>query len=250
MSTTIPAEVGCPNCGTRQTILIAESANVQRSPSWKRAAHDGTLHKFLCDTCGLDFRVERDLLYSDLHGGILIGAFAPTRRPEVVQLEADIAETWVQTVEVEAPPVVARYFKGPGPRVVFGLAALREKVVCFDARLDDRLIEAVKLALLEGIAGRAEAGVTDLILVEVQRSNELMLLQPVGADGVAAGDELLQIPFAMYRDFESTRNIITNLLPQLFEGLWVHWSRSRPDGLLGLLPYAAPTESKTHEVAG
>ena len=245
MSTTIPAEVGCPNCGTRQTVLVAESANVQRSPSWKRAALDGTLHKFLCDACGLDFRVERDLLYSDLPGGILIGAFAPTRRGERPQLEADIAETWVQTVEVEAPAPVARHFKGPGARVVFGLAALREKIVCFDARLDDRLVEAVKLALLEGIEGRAEAGVADLVLVEVQRPDERMLMQPTGPQGEAVGDQLLQVPFAMYRDFESTRDINAGLLPQLFEGLWVHWSRARPDGLL---PYVAPAEASANGV--
>jgi len=32
----------------------------------------------------------------------------------------------------------------------------------------------------------------------------------------------------MYCDFESTRDVVAGLLPQLFDGLWVHWSRPTP----------------------
>jgi hypothetical protein len=231
MSTTHPTEVGCPHCGTRQRVMLAESANVQRSPSWRHAVLDGSFHRFTCEGCALPFRVERDTLYSDLSAGFLIAVFSPTRRAECRELEETIAGTWARTIEIEAPAAVRAAFVGPGPRVVFGLAALREKVVCFDHQLDDRLVEAAKLALLEGIPGRAEAGVTDLVLVAVDEAAETMVFQPIGADGVALGEHLVQAPMAMMRDLDRTRAMVQALLPELFEGLWVHWSRSRPDGL-------------------
>ena len=232
MSVTVPAEVACPFCGTRQVVLIAESANVQRAPAWRHAILDGSFHRFSCAACAQAFRVERDTLYSDLASGLLIGSFSPTRRGECAALEETLATTWAQIVLTETPAGVRETFAGPGPRVVFGLAALREKVVCFGHRLDDRLLEASKLALLEGIPGRAEAGVCDLVLLGVDPVADTLELQPVGADGAAAGDHLVRAPMAMLRDLERTRHIVQGLLPQLFAGLWVHWSRARPAGLL------------------
>jgi hypothetical protein len=231
MSTTHPTDVGCPHCGTRQRVLLAESANVQRSPGWRHAVLDGSFHRFTCGACALPFRVERDTLYSDLSSGFLIGVFAPTRRAECRELEETIAATWARTIEVEAPAAVRAAFSGPGPRVVFGLAALREKVVCFDHQLDDRLVEAAKLTLLEGIPGRAEAGVADLVLVAVDEPAGIMVLQPIDAQEAAVGAHLVHAPLAMMRDLDRTRAMVQALLPELFEGLWVHWSRARPDGL-------------------
>lgn len=243
MSTTTPHEVGCPNCGTRQQVLLAESANVQRSPAWRQAVLAGTWHRFECEACALPFRVERDALYTDLHRGVLIGHFPRTRFAEMEMLEAQIAETWAQTITAEAPGAVARRFDGPGPRIVFGHAALREKVVCFDARLDDRLVEAMKLVLLEGFEGRAEAGVADLVLVEVRPREEVLVFQPVGDDGEAVGPQLVHAPLAMYRDLEGTRETLEAALGGLFAGLWVSWRRVRPDGLLPPPPAEARAEA-------
>jgi hypothetical protein len=243
MSTTTPHEVGCPNCGTRQQVLLAESANVQRSPAWRQTVLAGTWHRFECEACALPFRVERDALYTDLHRGALIGHFPRTRFAEREALEAQIAETWAQTITVEAPAAVAKRFQGPGPRIVFGHAALREKVVCFDARLDDRLVEAVKLLLLEGIDGREEAGVADLVLVEVRPRDEALAFQPVGPDGEAVGDHMLEAPLVMYRELEADRAIVEDALAPLFEGLWVSWRKVRPDGLLPPPPPEARAEA-------
>ena len=129
MSTALPTRVRCPHCQTGQTVLLAESANAQRSPAWRAAVLEGSLHRFTCDACGLAFQVERDFLYSDLLAGILIGVFPRTRLGELQSLEQTLATAWAQTITGEAPEAIRATFVGPGPRVVFGLGALREKVV-------------------------------------------------------------------------------------------------------------------------
>ena len=218
--------VACPECAAPQAVLLGESVNIQRSPAWRQAVLDGTFHRFACTACGASFTVERDVLYADLLHGVLIGCFSRARRGELASLEEQLVETWVTAVETEAPPAVAAQFEGPGPRVVFGLAELRQKVVCFDAQLDDRLVEAVKLALLEGVPGAAAAGVADLLLVAVDPARGLVF-QPVDAAGVAVGPHEVTAPLAMFEDFAATRERVAALLPGLFERLWVHHSLAR-----------------------
>jgi hypothetical protein len=171
--------------------------------------------------------VERDFLYTDLENGVLIGCFPQTRRGELSSLEEDLVRTWTETVKQEMPRTLQASMAGPGPRIVFGLAELREKVICFDAKLDDRLVEAMKLALLEGLPGREAAGVADLALVAAHPDSEVLAFQPLDADRMAVGEHLLEAPVAMYGDFWATRDNVKTLLPGLFEGLWVHHSRSR-----------------------
>ena len=90
--------------------------------------------------------------------------------------------------------------------------------------MDDRIVELVKLALLDGIAGRAEAGVAGLMLVEVSDTERYLAFQPIGADNQPIGQQQLRAPLEMYDDIERSRDNLIQLFPALFQGLWIHHS--------------------------
>ncbi|MCB9727278.1 MAG: CpXC domain-containing protein [Deltaproteobacteria bacterium] len=221
MSTTHPVTLHCPSCEASQRVLMPESANVQRSPSWRTQVLDGTLNRFACEACGAVFVVERDLLYTDLDRGVFIGVFARARRGEVAELSETIRRTFEEVVGTEAPRAVRESFPETRPRVVFGYAELREKVVCFDHGLDDRVVEAIKLALLEGIPGAAAARVSGLVLVEVQEDGGLVLA-PVGGDRPFGDRPFVVAPPAMVAEMHARAEHLAVLLPSLFNGPYVN----------------------------
>jgi hypothetical protein len=96
------------------------------------------------------------------------------------------------------------------------------------------VVEAVKLALLEGIPGREKAGVKRLVLVDIGDDGALTfaILNDLNGDtGPAAlAPQQLRVAGAMYTDFANTRAHLEALLPGLFAGPHVDCSRAR-DGL-------------------
>ena len=210
---------------------MPESANVQRSAEWRQKVLDGTFNRFDCRECGENFVVERDCLYTDLLNGIMIGVYPRPRRGEREALERQMSDTWARVLDEEAPAVVRRTFgTDKRLRVVFGYAELREKVLCFERGLDDRVVEAVKLALLEGIPGREKAGVERLVLVDVADDGALGF-GIIKRDGSTDGREL-RVAGAMYADMAATRTTLEALLPGLFAGPHVDCARAR-EGLVG-----------------
>jgi hypothetical protein len=122
MSTTIVHQVRCPGCGASLELLLPESANVQRSAEWRQKVLDGTFNRFSCDKCGEGFVVERDTLYTDLLNGVMIGVFSRARRNERAALERQLADTWTEVVEREAPALVrASFVADKKLRVVFAM---------------------------------------------------------------------------------------------------------------------------------
>jgi hypothetical protein len=132
-----------------QTILMVESANIQRFPEFRKQVIDGSFMRFTCTVCNGAFVIETDLLYTDVDQGLFVGVFPRDRRADVAECEALVERTYDQ-VFVQEPPAFARaLFANLQCRVVFGYEELREKVVCFAAGLDDHIIEAVKVALID-----------------------------------------------------------------------------------------------------
>ncbi len=142
MSTWTTREIAC-GCGERFAARIAVGAHVGRAPQVRTAILDRTFHRFVC-RCGKTTAVDVPLEYFDVDRGhlILVGAVADHAawRAFEHQLEATLLRA-LQWGSPLASDLVGRL----APRVVFGLEALREKLVLADAGLSDGLIECVKL---------------------------------------------------------------------------------------------------------
>jgi ribosomal protein S27E len=235
MSTTETIEIACPTCDHRQNVLAVASANVQRFPAFRQQLIDGTFMRFACAACQQPFVVEREMLYTDLEAHLFIGVFPAARRGEVAEFEALIESVYQETFVNEPPPAVRAALGELRRRVVFGYEELREKVMCFGAGLDDRVLEVLKLMLLrarggqeeqesleglEGLSGRRMHG---LSLQHVTDDGALWLAPLPGAG--AADPPLLRVERTVYDQLAAEGERLPLLLGPLYAGLYVHIER-------------------------
>lgn len=148
MSMIHTAMVRCGACGEETEARWAASVNADRRPDLRDAILSGSFQSLTCPNCETAVRLPAHLTYLD-HG----------RGDWLLVEDIDQLGTWAET-ETEALSVFRETF-GPGasaaaqelaegvsPRVVFGWAALREKLLCTEHGVDDVTLELVKLATM------------------------------------------------------------------------------------------------------
>ena len=193
-------------------MLVVESANVQRFPDFRERLLKRTLMRFTCASCTHPFVIEHEMLYTDLERRQFFGVFPRAAAAQFAQCEEWIEATYRQTFLEEGPEVVRQALDNCVRRVVFGYEQLREKVVCFDAGLDDRILEAVKVAL--GDAAPALGGRLSLQSVDEDR---LHFAAESGAV-IAVGRDV-------YDGISAEADKVKALLAPLWQGIFVSAER-------------------------
>ena len=135
--TNIP--LNCPACGRAHTFGAWNSLNVTLDPQEKPRLLDGSLTRFTCDGCGHTADVVYPLLYHDMEKQLMVWLL-----PEGGEDPGDPSDP------DELPPAMRKTLgAGYTFRRVGSHNELREKIYVYDAGLDDRVIEVVKLILWE-----------------------------------------------------------------------------------------------------
>jgi len=195
-----------------QEVLVVESANVQRFPEFRNRLLARTFMRFTCVGCNEPFVIEHEMLYTDLERRQFFGVFPRGEVARYSQCERWIETTYRQAFLAESPHVIRVSLDNCVRRVVFGYEQLREKIVCFEAGLDDRLLEAVKVGILD--ADRSLSAPLSLQSVEGER---LVLATPAGTL-VAVGREV-------YDGVAAEADRVRTLLAPLWQGLFVSAER-------------------------
>lgn len=125
-------EVDCPKCGRTCRGSVPESVNTRESPQERRRLLDGALFQIKCE-CGRTLAVDFPVLYHDPVGRVMIYY---ARGEEALQTERMFAG-------LKRDPAFAA--QGYVCRVTTDQEALREKAMIFDAGMDDRVMEIIKL---------------------------------------------------------------------------------------------------------
>ena len=142
MSTFRPYQATCPACAHQWQVEIARGLHITRLPDIREQLVRGTFQVFACPACQVPTVVEDTLVYTDFD------------RHEYIAVETAATASWQaalarhQTVFTNCfdhgPPIAQDWGKVFKRRVVYGFRALREKILVWDAGLDDRIVEAVK----------------------------------------------------------------------------------------------------------
>lgn len=147
MSTFRRYEATCPACEHRWTVDIARGLHITRLPQIREQLLTGRFQVHECPSCNSPTVFEATVVYTDFE------------RHEYIACETAASASWQaaiarhQTVFRDCfehgPPIAQEIGKTFKRRLVYGFRALREKIVLWDAGLDDRVVEAVKGDLLK-----------------------------------------------------------------------------------------------------
>lgn len=148
MSTFRSYEATCPACEHRWTVELARGLHITRLPHIREQLVSGRFQVSPCPRCTSPTVFEATVVYTDFE------------RHEYIACETAASASWQaaiarhQTVFRDCfehgPPIAQEMGKAFKRRLVYGFRALREKIVLWDAGLDDRVVEAVKGDLLRG----------------------------------------------------------------------------------------------------
>jgi hypothetical protein len=130
----------CPSCSAEHSFVCWSSLNVTLDRDRKQELLDGSLFIFTCPGCGAKTLVSYPLLYHDMEKQFMVWLIpqppgedtAPAHPGDIDEVGRSFSDTYRL-------------------RTVRELIDLKEKILIFDAGLDDRAIEAAKLALSKQI---------------------------------------------------------------------------------------------------
>ncbi len=150
MSTFVPSTIVC-TCGEHYVVEVANGLHISARPDIRKQILDGTFHRFSCPSCGAITMIDKLLQYTDFPKRQWF-TIAPSNGLAWRRRWLEIAnESFTATMVNTAPPMVVQWGNEMTRRLIFGLASLREKLVAFDAELDDRVIELLKIQLIRDL---------------------------------------------------------------------------------------------------
>lgn len=130
----------CTGCGERHPVKIYRSINIAQDPSLKEKVKDGSLFVWECPSCGRKNLAKYETLYHDPSASVMVWLVPGNDVPEA-QMSA-----------------IINHCKAMGDytlRRVSDVGSLMEKVLIFDAGLEDTVIEMCKYVTKAEMASKA-----------------------------------------------------------------------------------------------
>lgn len=180
MSTAEMEDIECLACQRSWAVPIYRGLRIGALPHVRAALLRGDWQIFTCPRCGARVQAHRyPVIYTDFPRGIYIAVEAVGADPAAALAAHKSAFDACFTL---GPDVAEELGQSLRPRLVFGIGALREKLLILEGGLDDVSLEAVKGDVLraEGLG----TGDVELRLLTVLDGGHLLLAKvaPVRPD--------------------------------------------------------------------
>lgn len=157
MSTWVTRTVRCI-CGALGTMDLADGLHITRLPEVRARILDGTFHTRACPSCGHIGIVHTKTLYTDFERWHWVAVAPPWLVQDWAHWADIVTHEYDHHMRVAAPPMVKALADHFAVRLVFGFDALAEKLRAWDAGLDDRMVEALKLRVAQAHLGELGPG--------------------------------------------------------------------------------------------
>jgi len=215
-------KVACPACETPVDFDIVQSVNAGRKAAFRDAIIDGSFQQKDCPKCGNRFRLDPEMTYTDLKRKQWIAAYPVAKLVDWKKLEKDARGTFDKAFGKSAPASAQALDEGIKPRVTFGWAALREKLIAEENGLDDTTLELLKVSLMRGLDEAPTDSELELRLVLVE-NGELALswLRIVNERTIRS----MRMPRSVYDDVAADPKGWAEIRGDLEKGLWVDMQR-------------------------
>jgi hypothetical protein len=214
--------IACPSCGAERRARIALGAHVGRAPQVRDDVLARRFHRVAC-ACGLEIRIEARFEYTDIERRQLLLVGRTGECAAWPELEGELRAAVHRVLELGSP-LVQPFAREVKSRVVFGTDELREKLIIWDAGLDDGIVECIKVRAFASDPGLAAPG-SRLLVDEVTDSDALACLWSPRAGAPASSR--LELPSTWVRDAYRDRGSLEARFPELFRGGFVSVDRMR-----------------------
>ena len=222
MSVFRTATINCPACGAALEFKVALSVNADRRPDLRAAIIDGSFQREECPKCSEPFRLAPEFTVIDVGRGQWIAVFPLTKLGHWQEHDEQARATFAQAYGAHAPAAVRAMAARMKPRIVFGWAALREKLVVLDHHLDDVNLELLKLAIVRSSQGSPLSNETELRFIDVEEDRLLLAWIRALTEQVI---EVLKVPRQAYDDIAANQTGWQPLRKELSAGLFVDMNR-------------------------
>jgi hypothetical protein len=216
-------QVTCPACKEAVEFQVVFSVNADRRPDLRAAIIDGSFQREACPKCAGTFRLDPDLNYVNLNRNEWIGAFPIARLGEWQELEKLAQGTFARAFGEQAPAPARALGKNLRPRVTFGWAALREKLIAAENNLDDVNLEIVKTMVLRGVDNQPlMANNTELRLTAIEGPNLMLTWIHSPTERLI---ERMAVPRKLYDEVTADPEGFAELRKDLTAGFFVDLNR-------------------------
>jgi hypothetical protein len=194
--------VRCPACGDENAFRAVRSVNADRRADFRAAILDESFQRTTCSACGTTFRVDPDFAYVNADRGQWIAALPLVKLARWKEEEGEAKRVFDRVYGAEASPAVQAIGKKVRPRVTFGWAGLREKLVIVAQGLDDVTIELCKAAVIRGSASSPIGSDTELRLLAVDPADASLVFGWLQSTDEAEGPKV-RLPRNVYDEIGS-----------------------------------------------
>lgn len=136
-------DVECPKCHSTHQFTIWQSMNTVIDPELKESVRNLSVFDFVCPSCGQTTPVSYEFLYHQMEDKLMI----------YLAFSEESANQFIESINVVASNPSGMIRKEMNKeytfRVVTSQQELVEKLTIFDANLDDRIIEILKIFILK-----------------------------------------------------------------------------------------------------
>lgn len=241
MSTFYTRDVVCPRCQHDIEAWLARGIHATRRQDIRDDILARTFEHVRCDRCSADLEVEHQLVYTDFERRQWLYVCTEADRGDWSAWEARLARDVSRKLD-EHSPLVAGLRAGLRARVVFGYEELREKLVVWDAGIEDALAECLKIRAFADEPSLALPG--SRLSVDRIDADDTVRMIWFAPDAVVPARELAAPP-AWLRDTDRDRASLSQRLPELFTGGYVNARRYAAARITSLDPEPSRDEDRT-----
>ena len=216
------ADIACPSCKSIVHFELVHSVNADRRPDLRQAILDRSFQRKTCPACGFVFRMEPEFSYIDIKRGQYIAVWPASRQGEAHELEERSQSAFERAFGSKAPSEAKAIGKKIVARMVFGWAALNEKLLAAEAGIDDRTLELVKLGAIRNL-DRAPIGTgVEFRLVEARPDALMLGWIETAVDHLL---DVVSVPRAALGEIEAAPEDWASLRDDIGSGLFVDYRK-------------------------
>lgn len=206
------------SCGHEFEATLWDAIDVAEERDLKQKLVSGHINQICCEKCKKRSYVEKDLVYHDMDQKLWIQMFPKADRPKWSELEDDHKEA------LKNNSLIRRY----NFRLTFGRDELLEKIRIFDNQLDDRIIELLKLKIVEQDENLKQMTDPEITFLEyISEKGELHFKLTSHEKNIF---QTLVVPFEHYEEIEETKEHIERKTPQtklVCQGIYINVNKTR-----------------------